>query len=105
LKIELIYDQACPNFEAARNVLKQALDELGLSLAWQEWNRSQHLAPRSVYQFGSPTILINGIDVAGIEPQAAAICCRLYMDEKGHLKKIPPVELVVRAILQANESQ
>jgi hypothetical protein len=105
LKIDFIYDETCPNFEAARTVLKRALDELGVSLAWQEWNRSEQSAPAFVCQFGSPTILVNGLDVAGVEAESEISCCRLYEDIAGNLKKVPPVELVMRAILKASESE
>jgi hypothetical protein len=105
LKIELIYDEICPNFEAARKVLKLALDELGLPLVWQEWKRSENCAPAFVYQFGSPTILINGMDVGGLEAQSPVSCCRLYQNKAGHLEKVPDVEQIVQAILQADDSQ
>ena len=105
MDIDFIYDETCPNFEAARTVLKRALEELGLRLAWHEWNRSEQSAPAFVSRFGSPTILVNGRDVAGVEPESAISCCRLYEDTAGNLKKVPPVELVVRAILKASESE
>jgi mercuric ion transport protein len=100
LKIDFIYDEFCPNFEAARAVLKRALGELGLRMTWQEWNRSEQSVPAFVSQFGSPTILVNGRDVAGMEPESEISCCRLYEDTAGHLKKVPPFEVVVRAILK-----
>lgn len=105
MKIELIYDEICPNFEAARSVLTLALNKLGLPLVWQEWKRADNCAPTFVYQFGSPAILINGRDVGGMEAQSPFSCCRLYQDEAGYLKKVPSSEQIVQAILQANDSQ
>ncbi|MGH9857010.1 MAG: hypothetical protein ACRD4B_04105 [Acidobacteriota bacterium] len=103
VKIDLIYDETCPNFEAARVVLKLALDELGIHHEWKEWNRSEGSSPKFIQQYGSPTILVNGKDVAGIGPQSEMNCCRLYEDSAGRLKKVPPVEQVLKAILKAKE--
>jgi hypothetical protein len=52
---------------------------------------------------GSPTIRINGRDVAGEASQAKALAlsCRLYSGsaESG----LPPVEMVRRAVVEARE--
>ena len=46
-KIELIYDNDCPNVEPARRALRDALSTLGLPLDWKEWDRADPQSPSS----------------------------------------------------------
>ena len=74
--IELIYFDGCPNLEAARANLQQALEEANVPPKWREWEQSDADAPAHVQQHGSPTILVNGRDVTGAEVVVAAPSCR-----------------------------
>lgn len=74
--IELIYFDGCPNLEAARANLLEALKTLHLPPDWYEWERGDAAAPPYVKEYGSPTILINGQDVTGVAPGVAAAACR-----------------------------
>lgn len=74
--IELIYFDSCPNAEAARVNLRQALETLHLPPSWQEWEQGDSSAPEHVKQYGSPTILIDGRDVTGVGAGVAAAACR-----------------------------
>jgi mercuric ion transport protein len=105
LDIELIFDASCPNVEAARAQLKDALHHAGLNQRWKEWNTSESSTPSYTYGYGSPTILVNGLDVAGEQPDESISCCRLYEDKSGKLKGVPPVEAIVQALLQAKKRQ
>jgi hypothetical protein len=96
--IELIYDADCPNVEAARRQLRQALAETGRLPQWQEWERSDRAAPSHVKQYGSPTVLLDGKDVAGGSPSASADCCRLYPGESGGLQGVPSAGVIASAL-------
>ena len=74
--IELIYFDGCPNLEAARANLQQALEEANVPPKWREWEQSDADAPAYVQRHGSPTILVNGRDVTGAEVVVAAASCR-----------------------------
>ncbi len=74
--IELIYFDSCPNAEAARVNLRQALETLHLPPSWQEWEQGDSGAPGHVKQYGSPTILVDGRDVTGVGAGVAAAACR-----------------------------
>ncbi len=74
--IELIYFDSCPNAEAARVNLRQALETLHLPPSWQEWEQGDSSAPGHVKQYGSPTILVDGRDVTGVGAGVAAAACR-----------------------------
>ena len=65
MKVELIYDADCPNATAARSLLIRAFAKTGTSARWREWERSARNTPARARAFGSPTVLIDGRDVAG----------------------------------------
>lgn len=100
MKIELIFDAECPNVEAARSSLRMALAQAGLPAQWQEWERSAPCTPRRLRGFGSPAVLINGVDVTGTPPAGAA-CCRVYQDRDGRMLGAPSPETVGCALRSA----
>lgn len=97
-KVELIYDAACPNVEAARQQLRRAFHALGQSPAWEEWDRGAPSSPAHARQYGSPTILVDGKDVMGVSPSDAADCCRVYHSGNDSLHGVPPVEIIIAAL-------
>lgn len=100
IKVDLIYDADCPAWRAARRNLTQAMFRTKLSPCWSEWERSSPATPQSIRAFGSPTILVSGRDVAGIEAAGAA-SCRIYQSRAGHLAAVPSVELIAEALAAA----
>lgn len=95
-KIELIYEQTCPNVDAARTQIKAACAQLGYSADWREWEVSDARLPAYARGFGSPTILVDEVDVAG---QVASVtdCCRIYPAAEG-VQGVPALEQVVQAL-------
>ncbi len=77
LRIELIYFDGCPHADRAREHLRRALGAELPGTAWREWNRDDPAAPAWVKRYGSPTVLVNGVDVAGSEQDVAAAACRM----------------------------
>lgn len=98
MTIELVYDADCPNAPAARVALRSACARAGLAPVWTEWERSDPGAPARVRRWGSPTVLVDGRDVAGDEG-ADAPTCRLYRDEEGRPCGAPPVAVVTAALM------
>ncbi|HKK04601.1 MAG TPA: MerC family mercury resistance protein [Gammaproteobacteria bacterium] len=96
-QVELVYEQGCPNIAAAREQLLRAFDAAGLTPRWSEWDVAEPDAPERVRGYGSPTILIDGDDVA---PETAneASCCRVYADSEASNKGVPPLARVVSAL-------
>lgn len=101
LTVELIYDTDCPNVEEARRQLLRAFAEAGLGPQWQEWDRSAPESPSYARGYGSPTILVDGQDVADVPSSAEADCCRVYADKSGRLRGIPSAEAITSAFLRA----
>jgi len=97
-KVELIYDADCPNVGAARSQLQDAIGVVGAALQWQEWDRNDPSSPPYARQYGSPTILVDGNDVAGAPPSNDADCCRIYRDERGQMQRVPSSETIVSAL-------
>ena len=63
--VELIFDATCPHVDAARDQLREALTMARLPLTWTEWDRAASDAPPHAQRYASPTILVDGRDVAG----------------------------------------
>ena len=51
--------------------------------------------------YGSPTLLINGVDPFAVPGQVPGLACRLYRDATGRSAGAPPVEALRRAVEQA----
>jgi mercuric ion transport protein len=75
--VDFIYDSDCPNIGSARANLMRAFGRAGVQARWQEHRIGDPDAPERARGFGSPTILVDGRDVAGLEPAEEA-CCRVY---------------------------
>lgn len=99
-RVELVYDRDCPNASAARATLLRAFAAVGAPPSWTEWDRRAPESPPYARAYGSPTILVDGEDVAGAAPAAGADSCRVYVGVEGGLERAPSVEQV-RAALEA----
>jgi hypothetical protein len=96
--VDLIYERDCPNVAQTRAHLLAAFTEVGLTPRWLEWERADAATLLELRRYGSPTILVNGHDVAGTEPAPADSNCRLYETPSGRLTGVPPVALIASAL-------
>jgi len=101
-RAELIYDADCPNVAAARSLLIKAFTQTGVSARWREWKRNAPDCPEYARSYGSPTIMVDGQDVAGAAPVAGTGACRVYADGEGKLSRTPPLDAVCSALLSAS---
>ena len=74
--IELVYFSGCPHVEEARVVLRAALKAAGLPAEWREWDQVRPGVPERLLGYGSPTILVDGLDVTGNAPANTGMACR-----------------------------
>jgi mercuric ion transport protein len=86
VKVQLLYFPGCPHIEAARELLAQ------LSVRFTEVDVTASDTPAELRQWGSPTILVDGADVAG-EVVGTGAACRLY-PHPGGPRGVPTVEMV-----------
>lgn len=98
IQVDFIYDDDCPNVAAARANLMRAFSLTGVGARWEEHRIGSEQAPERVRGYGSPSILVNGGDVAGVSA-GAEVCCRIY-DRSG----VPEVELIAQALERAQSS-
>jgi hypothetical protein len=101
-RIELIYQQSCPNVAATRTALREALRRTGRTPVWTEWERDAPGAPAHARLNGSPTILVDGRDVLGAVPGDGGESCRLY---GGGREGVPPVIAIVAALESAGRTR
>jgi protein-disulfide isomerase len=101
MKIEVLYVSECPYHSAAVRLVKEVLESHGVTAKVDEVLVTDEKMAAELGFHGSPTIRINGQDVAGeaLKPEAFALSCRLYPESK--YTGLPPAELVRRAVDQA----
>ena len=100
INVELIYDADCPNIQLSRQQLLNAFAKVGVPAQWTEWERADPDAPAYTQNVGSPTILVNGQDVAGDIDTANPNCCRLYQ-ENGRYQGVPPLSSIINMLMNA----
>lgn len=96
MTVELIYSHECPNVATARERLLQAFGAVGMTPHWQEWERNDPASPSRA--FGSPTTLVNGRDVTGLDPSVDGDdTCRVYASS-GTFDGAPAVDSIANAL-------
>jgi hypothetical protein len=103
ITVELIYDTDCPNVREARTQLLRAFAKAGVPPKWKEWDLGVPENPAYVRAYGSPTILVNGQDVADAPP-VVGDCCRLYMDKARRLAGVPSADAITSALLKVKDA-
>lgn len=101
MKIEVFYVLDCPHHPSA---LKQLRDVLLAEGVRTEIIEVAVLDAKAAEEFrfrGSPTIRINGRDIAGEShsPQSFALACRIYPGAEA--AGVPPLEMMRRAVSEA----
>ncbi|HEV2387292.1 MAG TPA: DUF2703 domain-containing protein [Candidatus Acidoferrales bacterium] len=103
MKIEVLYVAECPSHHAAVQLLKDELAAQGVAAEIRQILVADAAMARQLRFCGSPTIRINGRDVAGEPPgtESYALSCRLYAGAKP--AGLPPAEMVRRAVAEARQ--
>ena len=97
-KVELVYERSCPNIRAARVNLLQAFSELELTPGWLEWEVADTDIPVYAKNMGSPTILVDGIDISGALDEGHDHSCRVYTEVNGGMFGVPSVTMIKNAL-------
>jgi hypothetical protein len=101
VRVEVLYVAACPSHPAAVKLVKEVLAAEGVAAdVYEVLVRDEGMADELRF-CGSPTIRINGRDVAGESEKVErfALSCRLYPGSKE--VGLPPAEVIHRAVLEA----
>jgi Domain of unknown function (DUF2703) len=103
MKVEVLYVAECSSRFAAVKLVRDVLNSEGVVVEVHEVLVRDNSMATDLAFFGSPTIRINGLDIAEVSSQAKAfaLSCRLYPGsaEVG----LPPIEMVRRAVVQARQ--
>jgi len=105
VKIEVLYVAECPSHPAAVRMVKDVLAAQGVVTEVHEvLVRDEGMATELKF-LGSPTIRVNGRDVAEDtrKAQSFALCCRLYPGSKQ--VGLPAMEIIHRAVIEPWEGE
>lgn len=100
MKIEFLYWEECPSHERALAQLRESMRQLSIEEVPIEITRveTEEQAEQRSF-FGSPTILVNGQDIAPPpEDMPPGLTCRAYLRPDGRISPLPPKELVEAAL-------
>jgi hypothetical protein len=80
MKVEVFFFEGCPNHKPAVERLQSVMQEQGIAADLAEVEISDTKAPEAVGFLGSPTIRINGLDIAPASRTATdtGFACRYY---------------------------
>jgi len=92
MTVQLLVFEGCPLAEPARNNLKEALAVCDIK-DFEEIDILDSASPEELRGWGSPTILVNGLDVSG-NSTGDNTSCRIYGTEDG----VPDVETIVNEL-------
>ncbi len=103
MKVEVLYVAECPSHLAAVKLVKNVLATEGIAADILEILVTGEQMAKELNFCGSPTIRINGQDVAADsrKEQTFALSCRLYPGSP-HVG-LPPVEMIHRAVREAHQ--
>ena len=99
MKIELLHIADCPNIDAARQLLKEALRQLGLPEEISEVEVCDSAQAEALSFPGSPTIRVDGRDVETALPGYGK-ACRTYLIE-GKRCGVPSPQMIRNAMRSA----
>ena len=99
LDIQILYFEGCPNVEAARNLISDALDQAAISAKVSLVEVVDNDDAITKKFIGSPSFRINGEDIEqnGKTEETYSMRCRLYSAEDG-LSGLPKQLTVVEQI-------
>jgi hypothetical protein len=100
MRIQLITFTGCPNTSGAREALTRVLARAGIADVIEEVDTSDPRTPEALRDWGSPTVLIDGVDVGGLDAPSGP-GCRLYVQARGASRGIPPESLILAGLRRA----
>jgi len=101
LKVEVLYVADCPSHGPTVRLLRDVLAAEGVQAEVAEVLVVDARMASELKFSGSPTIRINGQDIAAEAPKSGTLACRLYPGSPQI--GVPPMELVRRAVVKARE--
>lgn len=97
VNVDVLYVPECPNVELARQRLTEAAARASVQLVVRERVVADADGAAELGMRGSPTILVEGRDVAGASGLEPSVSCRLYPAASG-IEGAPSVDELVAAL-------
>ena len=95
IKLEFQFFEGCPNYKKMDENLKEAVRGLEEKIDLKEILVEDEATAKQVGFIGSPTLLINGEDIAGAAvPENPQLACRFYPGG------VPSAEIIRKKIIQ-----
>ena len=103
IRIEFLYWEECPSHEQALALLHKAMQQQSIHEPIEMIRIENEEEARQQQFFGSPTIRVNGQDIAPILDSSAgpSLTCRAYRRSDGKISPLPPIELIKAALEQS----
>jgi predicted Zn-dependent protease len=103
--VELLWWEGCPSTERALGELREALSDVGLADVEVRVREIRTDADAREAGFvGSPTILIDGVDLApAADDEAIGLSCRVYRRRDGGVSPTPDPDDLREALRRAAE--
>lgn len=105
MRVEVLYVPNCPHHPTAVKQLKAVLAAAGIVIEIHQVPVTDARTAQELEFPGSPTVRINGRDIAGEskEPEYFALACRIYEGAKE--AGLPPIEMMQNAVREALEGE
>jgi hypothetical protein len=95
VKVSVLYFADCPNWADAGQRMRTALDTIGHDDVEVHFHAVENAEEAASVGFGgSPTFLVDGVDLFGPPPSAGTLTCRVYPTENG-LSGVPTLTSLV----------
>jgi hypothetical protein len=98
MQIRILHIDACPNWREAGVRMRAALTTIGVEVGAVDYHLVTDETPVSDLPFaGSPTILVDGVDLFPSDGATTELACRVYVSN-GRLAGLPTVDELVEAL-------
>jgi hypothetical protein len=106
-KVEFLYWADCPSHERALALLQEVMTAEQIEAPIEIVEVKTEAEAQHYQFFGSPTIRINGADIAPLTEYSVqpSLTCRAYRRADGRISPLPPRELIVAAFRQASTGE
>jgi glutaredoxin len=98
LGIQLLSFDGCPYSVKTRVLLQDVIASAGIDASIEEVDLDSPATPVALRGWGSPTVLVNGRDVGGLEAPPGT-SCRIYRDDAGRHAGYPSAALLRTALV------
>jgi hypothetical protein len=101
-RVELLWWEGCPSTEKARDLLAEAMESHGLDPSRIEMREIETDEDAERERFvGSPTIRVDGVEVAPEPDEPVGLTCRVYRTRDGRTSPVPDPQDIDEALKEA----